>query len=115
MNILSINEVTMIMTTKRKSVIKFNKIKGTRVVSTNHDIHKLSLCHLAIVIFLNLPDGLVVYADRYEHPSRCFELVDKCFRKLLRCSTNMDSIVGAYTKIKVISKRSAGRNLPEAG
>lgn len=65
-------------------------------MDTNHDIHKLFLCHLAIGIFFNLPDGLIICANWYEHSPRCFELVDKDFRKLLGCGANMDSIVGSY-------------------
>lgn len=96
-------KMTMLIAT-RKSAIKFNKIKGTKIVTeTNHDIHELLLCHLAIGIFLNLPDGLIGCANWYEHSSRRFELVDESFRKLLRCGANMNSIIGSYTKIKVIS------------
>ena len=106
-----IKEVTMIITMKRKSVIEFNEIKGTRVMNTNHDTHNLFICHLAVGIFLDLADDLSGCTNWYEHPSRCFELVDKCFRKILRCSTDMDSIVWAYIKIKGNKQKVGGEEL----
>ena len=65
-------------------------------MGTDHDIHKLLLRDSAISIFLNLPDGLIVCANWYEHSSRCFQLVDEGFRELVGCSTNMDSIIRPY-------------------
>lgn len=83
--------------TKKKLVGKFDKIKGTRItMDTDHNTHNLFLCHLAIDIFLNLPDGLIICANWYEHSSRCFELVDEGVRKPLGCRTDMDSVIWTY-------------------